>query len=99
MENVLYWRRKLLDFDDPVEKEYTRIDIPRYYSSFYPWFKMEWNLERPVSPRKNICTGVYHETLDYPTLYNVYGHPNFIINWKLVLIVLVMIVLAFLYKK
>ena len=96
MENVLHWRRKLLDFDHPLHKPYVPIDIPRYYSSFYPWFRMFWN---PECPRKDICTSTYHETLDYPTRYRLHNYPRFQVNWLLFVVILIVLFMTILSKK
>ena len=83
MNNVLDWRRKLLDFDHnrgPVPRSYTRHNIPRYYSSYYPWLSI-FNNPPPVP--KTIYSGKYHETIDYPPKLELLPGFKFKINWFL----------------
>ena len=88
MENVLYWRRKLLDFDHkrgPVQKSYIHQNIPRYYSSYYPWF---WTFNNPPSAPKTIYSGKYYETIDYPPKLELLSGFKFKINWVLLIAII-----------
>lgn len=98
MENVVYWRRKLLDFDPDgsPNKHYVPIDIPRYYSSFYPWFRMFWT---PECPRKNICSPSYKEVITYPTQFKFHDYPKFKVDWFLFLMVSLVLLVVLFFKK
>ena len=97
MENVLHWRRKLLDFDHPINpqnKHYIPMDIPRYYSSFYPWFQPFWQTNNCNQGCKDNCVPTYRETIDYPPVYNMNPSPKFKVNWLLYVVILYMLYLT-----
>ena len=39
MDTTVAFRRHLLNFDRPLYPNYNHQEIPRYYSSFFPWFR------------------------------------------------------------
>jgi hypothetical protein len=51
--NTVDFRRKILRFDQPncgKDQVYNAYSIPRYYSSFYPWFRQCFQKKPPRQP-------------------------------------------------
>ena len=81
--NTINFRRKLLRFDQlncGEDQNYNAYSIPRYYSSFYPWFRQCFQKPQPSQPcvsdykriqiqkpiHVRITENEYKYTRDYP---------------------------------
>ena len=77
--NTVHRRRKLLEFEHPIDKPFISHELPRYYSSFYPWFQICFDApacQKPrcipeykrvrVLPPKVVTQTIYHPRKQYP---------------------------------
>lgn len=91
MNEIVHFRRKLLDFDRPINGPIVDHLIPRYYSNFFPWFRTYNN---PPCGRSPICTPTYKEILQYPTKLKFLPNYKFKVNWVLVVVVMYLLFLT-----
>ena len=97
--NTIDFRRKLLRFDQlncGEDQDYNAYSIPRYYSSFYPWFRQCFQKQPPNIP----CVSEYkrvqiHEPIKVNITETDYlrtkQNPQFILYIAFVLLLLVLI--------
>ena len=97
--NTIDFRRKLLRFDQlncGEEQQYNAYSIPRYYSSFYPWFRQCFQKQRPNVP----CVSEYkrvqvHEPIKVKITENEYlytkQYPQFIMFIAFVLLLMTLL--------
>lgn len=95
MNNLIYHRRKLLDFDTNLHQTYNRHSIPRYYSEFYPWYQTEFTtLHGPdcYSPK---CGVTINKAEIYPTIYDFEStSKTFSLNKNLIAVVVLMLLIT-----
>lgn len=100
MNNLIYHRRKLLDFDHPLDQPYIGHIEPRYYSEFYPWYHTKFTTFEGPGCRDKICVPEYKKVVTLEPKYRMItrsGQPT--LNTPLIMIVILMLFITLFLKN
>jgi len=83
-QNIVNFRRKLLNFDRPYFARYNPITEPRYYAQYYDWLKFNFPKKYPQRESQ-----VFVEPPSR-TIRHFYAAPSYGWTWLILAVVLLM---------